>query len=98
MDYVFRTTLTSLQIGPYAKFVGGVFTTSDPEIAEKVRRSIVGKATIWEHSALMEEAREALESIEKPEPPVVVKKKRGRPPKSDVISGMRKVKIEEENQ
>jgi hypothetical protein len=99
MDFVFRTTLTSLEIGPYAKFVGGIFRTSDPVIADKVRRSIVGKPTVWEHSALMEEAREAMESIEKPEPPVEpVKRKRGRPPKSDVVSGMRKVKIEEEKQ
>jgi hypothetical protein len=96
MDYVFRTTLTSLEIGSYAKFVGGVFSTSDPVIADKVRRSIVGKATVWEHSALMEEAREALESLEKPEPPAPIKKKRGRPPKSNVVSGMRKVITEEE--
>jgi hypothetical protein len=94
MDYVFRTTLTSLEIGSYARFVGGIFRTSDPVIAEKVRKSIVGNGAIWEHSALMEEAREALESLEKPEPPT--KKKRGRPPKSNVVSGMRKVKIEEE--
>ena len=94
MDYVFRTTLTSLEIGTYARFVGGYFRTSDPVIADKVRRSIVGNGAIWEHSALMAEAREALESVEKPEPPA--KKKRGRPPKSNVVSGMRKVITEEE--
>ena len=97
MDYVFRTTLTSLEIGTYARFVGGYFRTSDPVIADKVRRSIVGNGAIWEHSALLEEAREALESLEKPEPPVEpVKRKRGRPPKSNVVSGMRKVITEEE--
>ena len=97
MDYVFRTTLTSLEISSYAKFIGGVFRTSDPVIAEKVRKSIVGNGAIWEHSALMEEAREAFESLGKSEPPVEpVKRKRGRPPKSNVVSGMRKVITEEE--
>jgi hypothetical protein len=94
MEYVFRTSLTSLDIGGYAKFVGGYFRTSDPEIAEKVRKSIVGRPTVWEHSLLMEEARAEVESSESPVEPV--KRKRGRPPKSGVISGMRTVIQKEE--
>lgn len=66
-------------------FKNGVFTTSDEKLAGLVRAKLSNE--IWELGAILDQVK--LDGSESSVEPEVVKPRRGRPPKTQIVQGMR---------
>lgn len=66
-------------------FKNYTFTTTDEKLAELVRAKVGHE--MWEVGAILSQVK--LDDKESTEEPEVVKPRRGRPPKSQIVQGMR---------
>lgn len=82
MTYIFESSRNG-DIGNYATFRDHQFSTNDEEVAKKLRANSYFGSHFWEITP------EVLREEMAKNPALVEQKRRGRPPKLQVVSGVR---------